>query len=1337
MTWHPHTRHYFAQAAVALVILCVLGGVAGVLVVRSGWFREQVRQSIVTQVETATGGRVELGSFAFDWSNLTASVAPFVLHGKEAASAAPLVRIDSIVLGLHVLSLLERKVDLATLRLDRPRVHILFYADGTNNLPSPGKPGRAGMPWDQALLNLKVRRYDVNGGVVDIDIRQVPLDFHGEDLRLQLSYQAADARYRGEVASRRVRISAGGLPPTETDLSAAFILQRDHIDFSRLSFAVGQSRADLVGSLRNLQLPRGAFTVKASAAVRDVLGIFDLPLESTGTATYDGNATISFADGFDYIFDGRASARGLDYTSGRLQLRGVSASAALHFDRDRLTLRGIQSEALGAQLIGQAELLHFKNFHLEGNYSGLDVHQVARVITEQPLPWNGTLAGVISANAVVGERSASVRTAATVIPATEGNSIRGEVDLSYDQKMDILSFANTRVATAATSLTLSGTLGQTLRVDARAMNLDDVLPALSLFSENAPKTLPLKLNGGEATAIGTVSGPLANPEFHGQVAASKLTVQGRTVDRVSGDVQASRRAIQVQGLSLDHNGTQVTGDATLTGSDGDFSDASVRARLAVRNADVAELARETGSTATALTGTASATVRASGTLLRPLADIAVDVTRPAAFGEQFDRLRANLRLTAQSLTFDSGEATLGSGKLLFSGTFIHAENEWKSGDLLGDINAEGVTLSRFAAMREWQPTAEARVDGKMSVRARLQQGNFTLSGVNGVASARNITYQGQVLGDGNLTAQTNAGEVSVHASAQVRESKIDGDGAWRLEGDAPGTGTLHFSRVSIGTLHDLVMLTGTAAERAQKPPFEGFIQGGVTIALALRKPAEFRAEATLDTFQANPSAAQLSRLETPAQDLQVRNSRPIVVTITAKEARIRAAVFTARDTNLEASGVVPFTSNGGADLAVRGTVNLAILQLLNADLLARGGATVNATIRGSLRNPQLNGRMELSKSSFYMKDVPNGVDNVSGVVLFDRNRATLERLTAETGGGQLSFRGFVEFGQPLIYRLQADARQVRMRYPEDVSMTANAQLSLAGTSEASTLSGSVTLNRAAISQGVDLGRLLAQASKPTPATPNPTDYLRGMRFDVHVESAPTFELETSLTRNVQTEVDLRLRGMPLNPALLGTVTVNSGEIQVFGNRYTVNRGDIRFLNPVRIEPTLDLNLETRTRGILVNVSVAGSPQKLNVNYSSDPPLQSREIIALLAVGRDPTSNAAGSQGVANASAFGEAGGILGQAVSQQLSNRLQRFFGASRVKIDPTLTGIDNLPSARLTLEQQVSRDITLTYITNLNRTQEQIVRVQWDLNRQWSAVAVRNSNGLFGVDIQFRQSFK
>jgi translocation and assembly module TamB len=54
-----------------------------------------------------------------------------------------------------------------------------------------------------------------------------------------------------------------------------------------------------------------------------------------------------------------------------------------------------------------------------------------------------------------------------------------------------------------------------------------------------------------------------------------------------------------------------------------------------------------------------------------------------------------------------------------------------------------------------------------------------------------------------------------------------------------------------------------------------------------------------------------------------------------------------------------------------------------------------------------------------------------------------------------------------------------------------------------------------------------------------------------------------------------------------------------------------------------------------------------------------------------------------------------------------------------------------------VSKDVTLTYITNLNRTQEQTVRFQWDLDKNWSAIVVRDSNGVLGVDFQYRKRFK
>jgi translocation and assembly module TamB len=210
--------------------------------------------------------------------------------------------------------------------------------------------------------------------------------------------------------------------------------------------------------------------------------------------------------------------------------------------------------------------------------------------------------------------------------------------------------------------------------------------------------------------------------------------------------------------------------------------------------------------------------------------------------------------------------------------------------------------------------------------------------------------------------------------------------------------------------------------------------------------------------------------------------------------------------------------------------------------------------------------------------------------------------------------------------------------------------------------------------------------------------------------------------------------------LLGTISINQGIIEVLGTKYSIDRGEIRFLNTVKIEPSFDMDVSTKLKGVTVNITFSGPMQKLKFNYSSDPPLQSSEIIALLAVGRDPSLSSnqiAPGVSTTGSSGFMAAGtGVLGQALSAQLSSRLQRIFGASHIKLDPTLTGVDNLPQARLTVEQQISKDITMTYITNLNRTQEQTVRLQWDFNRNWSAIAIRDPNGLFGIDFQYRKRF-
>src|SRR5437868_10217807 len=84
---------------VALIVILIL---AGVIIVQTQWFRDTVRNKIISSVEQATGGRTEIGSFSFDWTHLRAVVRDFVLHGTEPATSAPLFRARMLEVDLKI-----------------------------------------------------------------------------------------------------------------------------------------------------------------------------------------------------------------------------------------------------------------------------------------------------------------------------------------------------------------------------------------------------------------------------------------------------------------------------------------------------------------------------------------------------------------------------------------------------------------------------------------------------------------------------------------------------------------------------------------------------------------------------------------------------------------------------------------------------------------------------------------------------------------------------------------------------------------------------------------------------------------------------------------------------------------------------------------------------------------------------------------------------------------------------------------------------------------------------------------------------------------------------------
>src|SRR5581483_2595663 len=104
-------------------------------------------------------------------------------------------------------------------------------------------------------------------------------------------------------------------------------------------------------------------------------------------------------------------------------------------------------------------------------------------------------------------------------------------------------------------------------------------------------------------------------------------------------------------------------------------------------------------------------------------------------------------------------------------------------------------------------------------------------------------------------------------------------------------------------------------------------------------------------------------------------------------------------------------------------------------------------------------------------------------------------------------------------------------YPEGVSTVANANLTLTGTSDRSTLAGTVTIQRTGFNPQSDFSSLIAQSSEPVETPAARTGLLGGLNFDVQVNTSSDLQFQSSLAQDLQADANLQVKGTYSNPAV--------------------------------------------------------------------------------------------------------------------------------------------------------------------------------------------------------------
>jgi translocation and assembly module TamB len=679
-----------------------------------------------------------------------------------------------------------------------------------------------------------------------------------------------------------------------------------------------------------------------------------------------------------------------------------------------------------------------------------------------------------------------------------------------------------------------------------------------------------------------------------------------------------------------------------------------------------------------------------------------------AYGEPYESATAELTVQGKDIEASSVVLKLHGMQVAGNGGY-----DWGSEHLHAHAEGHDILLSKFVTVQN----AKTEFDGVVSVAADAN-GTVTEPGLKANVKLANVTYQKQKIGEAGIEAHSTGNTMFLTATSTLVGAKVDVSGQAKLTGEYESQAKLTIVGFDIGKP---MAMFGSSSVKAQS-----MINGVATVSGPLKTPKALSGE------------AELNPVEVKLQGIELKAAEPLRVGLRDGVATLEQVHITGPDTDMRASGTGQlFGSNdpkgGKLDVKATGSVSMTLLHTFDPDILTSGKVEFTVAAGGRVTNPQLTGKVQFDKVNIAVDGVPNGLSNMNGTLVFNDDSLQVQSLTATTGGGTLKIGGLIRYRNGIYADLSATGDVVRVRL-YGLSATANANLKLQGSAESATLSGTILMTRFGIGQDVDFAAFGSPGGVSAP--PDPNSPANKIRLDVRVTSAPQLDFQNSYAKLAGT-VDLTIRGTAAVPSVLGRIEINDGSATFAGTKYQLQRGEIYFTNPVRIDPIIDLDATAQVENYDITVGLHGTSTNLKPTYRSEPPLSEADVFALLALGRTQEEAQLYQERQAQQGTDPTTSALLGGALNATVSNRVEKLFGVGSVKIDPAFVGTLGGSSARITVQQQLSRQVTATFATNVNTSAQQLIQVQYDLNHDNSIVVTRDESGVFSVVYKLRKRYR
>jgi hypothetical protein len=311
------------------------------------------------------------------------------------------------------------------------------------------------------------------------------------------------------------------------------------------------------------------------------------------------------------------------------------------------------------------------------------------------------------------------------------------------------------------------------------------------------------------------------------------------------------------------------------------------------------------------------------------------------------------------------------------------------------------------------------------------------------------------------------------------------------------------------------------------------------------------------------------------------------------------------------SGAGTLAADGKLDAQASARVPLAMLAAMRPEVREIGGVLdLSLRASGSVSAPSVTGDGAIHRGVLLLRDRPETLRDVEALVSLSSGDLHLKEATGSLGGGRVQARGDLALRgwQPGGYRIQLQAQNVAVSQIEGFSSAWDADLELGGLTGEAQLQGRARLVRGLYNRDLSILALALSPSRAPAADTGPR-----LRLAVRVDLDDNLVVRNRLA-DLRAGGVLSVEGTTAQPVVFGSIESRDGRIVFRGRDWSVTSATVRFADPRRLDPYLDVLAASRIGEYEVTMQITGPVSNVAVRFNSTPRLSQNDLLSLVAFG---------------------------------------------------------------------------------------------------------------------------